>query len=90
MAEGHFSVAWVDAGREPQCPANPLYPSGITIDASGGAEKSCTVPLGYPAKRCGRYEVECKICGVTAAITTAGRADDPSSVKLACKRLFNA
>lgn len=87
---GRFSVAWVDAGREPQCSPNPIYPTGIDLDASGGLHQACTADLPYPAKRCGRYEVECKICGVTAVVTTAGRADDPRSVRLACKRLFSA
>ncbi len=90
MSDGRFSVAWVDAGREPQCPPNPLYPTGIELDASGGVHQACTADLPYPAKRCGRYEVKCRICGVIAAVTTAGRLDDPRTVRVPCKRLSEA
>ena len=36
-------------------------------------------------ERCGVYLVECKICGSSVALTTAGRIDDPRSVTIACK-----
>jgi len=78
-------VTWVDAGREPQCPPNPAYPNGIDLDASRGADKTCKVDLPYPARRCGRYEVKCSACGATLAVTTAGRTDDPRSVRIACQ-----
>jgi C4-type Zn-finger protein len=41
--------------------------------------------LPYPAKRCGIYLVVCERCGYSAAITTAGRPDDPRKVTLPCK-----
>ena len=85
MEQAH-RVKWIDAKREPQCPPNPSYPDGIDIDASAGATPSCTVALPYPAKRCGRYEVRCKACGYVAVVTTAGRTDDPKSIRLPCKR----
>lgn len=84
MEQAH-RVKWIDAGREPQCAPNPAYPDGIDLDASDGALSACTVALPYPAKRCGRYEIKCRACGATVACTTAGRVDDPRSIKIACR-----
>lgn len=81
-----MKVEWIDRGTEPQNPPDPNYPMGIDIDASDGAAAACKVQLPYPAKRCGYWYVECPTCGTNALITTAGRPDDPRSVKLACKR----
>lgn len=81
----HFKIEWVDHGREPECSPNPDYPNGIDLDASKGQPVSCHITLPYPARRCGLYVLACTLCGMTAAITTAGRVDDPRSVKLACK-----
>jgi hypothetical protein len=39
----------------------------------------------YPAKRCRFFTLQCSVCGQNAIVTTAGRKDDPRSVKLACK-----
>lgn len=80
------SVTWVDRGREPQCATDPRWPTGIDLDVSEGAEIACTVELPWPAKRCGLYIILCSECGLKAALTTAGRADDPRSLTLACKR----
>lgn len=85
MEQAH-KVKWIDAGREPQHPPWPQWPDGKDVDASLGAANTCTVKLPYPAKRCGRYEVRCKACGSSVAVTTAGRRDDPRSVKIACNR----
>lgn len=82
---GKFMVTWQDAGREPKVAPNPDYPNGVDVDASGGAELTCKVTLPYPAKRIGFYSVICQICGHTSVTTTAGRADDPRSVTVACK-----
>ena len=79
-----FQIHWNDAGREPQCASHPEYPHGIDLDVSEGETTTCTVELPYPAKRCGHYDVSCSLCGYRAIITTAGRADDPRSVKLPC------
>jgi len=81
-----FKVEWIDSGREPRCTPNPAYPDGIDVDASFGASASCMKTLPYPAKRCGIYIVECEVCGVRIGITTAGRMDDPRSLKIACVR----
>lgn len=80
-----MKITWHDSGREPQCASNPAYPDGIDLDGSHGAAASCTAALPYPARRCGLFFVLCETCGVSAAITTAGRPDDPRSVKMACK-----
>jgi hypothetical protein len=83
---GSFKIDWIDRGREPQCPPNPAYPNGVDLD---GALKlgvpTCKTDLPYPAKRCGLYYVECRLCGCNALITTAGRPDDPRSVVMPCK-----
>jgi hypothetical protein len=84
VSEDQFIVQWNDAGREPQCAPNPNYPDGIKLDVSEGATQTCTVDLPYPAKRCGQYIVECCLCGFRVIVTTAGRPDDPTSIKLPC------
>lgn len=80
-------VTWIDHGREPKCAPDPRYPDGIDIDATlGHAVPSCRVELQHPTPRCGAYSVHCKVCGLIVLITTAGRPDDPRSVKLPCRR----
>ena len=81
----HFEIRWEDYGREPRCPPDPAYPEGIDLDASRGKQPSCHITLPHPARRCGLYSLTCRVCGMTAACTTAGRVDDPRSVTLACK-----
>lgn len=79
-----FTIVWIDSGREPKCAPNPAFPDGIDLDAAGPGP-SCKVDLPYPARRCGFFKVECKVCGYRIAITTAGRADDPRSVTVPCQ-----
>jgi hypothetical protein len=79
-------VRWIDRGREPKCAPNPRFPKGVDVDVSRGAAQCCHKMLPYPAKRCGAYIVECSECGVSVGITTAGRVDDPRSVRVACAR----
>ena len=81
-------VHWVDRGYEPTQQPNPAYPNGIDIDMTGGDRlaQGCKTSLPYPAKRVGYYVVTCAKCHMKTIITTAGRPDDPKSVKLACKR----
>lgn len=81
-----FKIGWEDSGREPRCAPNSAFPNGVDADCSAGAAATCTATLPYPAKRCGLYVVECEVCGVRVGITTAGRPDDPRSVKIACIR----
>lgn len=80
-----FDIEWLDAGREPHCPPDPDYPNGKDIDAAVGARRACEVLLKYPAKRCGAYTIECRLCRLRTAVTTTGRPDDPRSVRLPCK-----
>ena len=82
--EQALTVKWIDAGKEPRCAPNPAYPSGIDVDMSLGAARTCTVALPYPARRIGRYEITCRKCGSKFACTTAGRPDDPRSAKVPC------
>jgi hypothetical protein len=78
-------VTWLDEGRRPQHRANPAYPKGIDVDCSGGAKVTCMQALPYPAKGCGQHLVTCELCGQKIIITATGQADDPRSVKIACK-----
>lgn len=78
------SVRFVASGRgKAQCPSNPEYPNGIAVIAFGG-EHACTVKLPYPAPECGFYKVACAMCDSSVAVTAAGRADDPISVRMKC------
>ena len=81
-------VHWVDRGREPTQPPDPNYPNGIDVDLAAGDRlmPSCKTELPYPAKRVGYYVATCAKCGTKLIITTAGRVDDPRSVRLLCKR----
>lgn len=79
-----LQVEWHDLGRAPQCPPNPDYPEGIDIDLAAPGRPVCETALPYPAKRCGFYVVTCSLCGLKVGVTTAGRPDDPRSVKVAC------
>lgn len=83
--EQALTVEWIDRHREPQCPPNPEHPNGIDVDMAHGA-KSCVTDVPYPAKRCGAYLVKCKRCGFSALVTTAGRIDDPRSIRVPCQR----
>jgi hypothetical protein len=82
--EQAIKVDWIDRGREPQCQPDPAYPAGIDLDCSHGAEATCKIDLPYPAKRCGYFVVTCEACLQRIIITTAGRLDDPRSVRLGC------
>ena len=81
-------IQWINSGREPKNPSNPGFPSGIALDLARGAKPSCLIKLPYPAKRVGHYLIKCKTCGWTGVVTTAGRPDDPRSVKVPCHRVL--
>jgi hypothetical protein len=85
MPKSDFEIFWIDREREPENPPDPRYPDGIDIDLALGRQPTCTVKLPYPAPRCGIYSIDCKRCDQFTMVTTAGRPDDPRSVKLACK-----
>ena len=79
------TVEFVPSGRgKAQCAPDPAYPDGIDLDVSLGAA-SCKVDLPYPAPECGHFIVRCGLCGFSAAITAAGRPDDPKSVTIPCQ-----
>lgn len=78
-----FKVIWIDSGHQPRVKPDPDFPNGKDIDT--GERPACKVKLPYPAPRCGLYIVECAKCGTNAAITAAGRPDDPRSLMLPCK-----
>lgn len=67
-------------------PPNPAFPEGMDVDLSQGSAATCSTNLPYPAKRCGFYVVTCEMCGLRVVVTTAGRPDDPRSLKVACKK----
>lgn len=81
-----FHVRWKDGFREPNVVPDPRYPKGVTVDVSDGAMVTCVASLPYPAKRVGLYVIECSACGRRVSCTTAGRPDDPHSIKMACRR----
>jgi hypothetical protein len=80
-----FKIHWIDRGEKPRLQPNPLFPLGKDLDLSQGRE-GCKDALPWPAPRIGYFVVECRRCGANAIITTAGRPDDPRSIKLACDR----
>jgi hypothetical protein len=80
-----LKVEWIDSGLEPKIPPNPDFPRGVDLDLSAGAAKTCSVALPYPADRLGYFVIRCDVCGMSGMVTTAGRADDPRSIKVACK-----
>jgi hypothetical protein len=82
-----LQTTWFDLGREPRVAPNPAFPDGVALDVTTlPGEPSCFVELDYPARRCGYWIVECKACDLSIIITTAGRPDDPRSVRVPCKR----
>jgi hypothetical protein len=90
-----LKVVWFDGHREPKMPPDPRFPNGIDMDLSMagpardtyemGAPKTCTTAVPYPAKRVGYYIITCELCDQRIVVTTAGRPDDPRSVKIKCK-----
>ena len=83
-----IDVKFNDSGREPSQKADPRFPRGMTISMARPGQTSCTYNLPYPAPRCGIYSISCNICGLTVAVTVAGRADDPNKITLPCKRVL--
>ncbi len=79
-----IDVTFLDSGREPKCKPDPAYPEGKAINLACDQFKSCTKNLPWPAPRCGVYAIECKVCGFSAAITVAGRPDDPRIITMPC------
>jgi hypothetical protein len=82
---GSFDIKFLTAGRKATQPPNPAYPNGIDIDVSRGADRTCVVKLPSPARCCGVWHVKCRACGFVAAVTAAGRPDDPRTLRMPCK-----
>jgi hypothetical protein len=80
-----MKVTFLDSGHEPKCAPDPAFPEGRDVDLSKGASKTCAADLPYPAPRCGVMMLKCERCGYSAAVTVAGRIDDPRKVTLPCK-----
>lgn len=85
-----FKVSWIQRGGRPTEKANPAYPNGVDVDLTCGVDLFCTLNLPYPPEHpnIGMYVVECMLCGTTVTCTTAGRTDDPRSLKIACKGML--
>lgn len=86
----HLSFIWVDRHRDPKCAPDPRYPNGKDVDLAGFDIPTCKVDLPCPAPRIGLYVITCHKCGMSVAATTAGRPDDPRSVRFPCKRHTDA
>lgn len=82
-----LEVQWFDRGFVATKPADPRYPIGMDIvEPSFDPEQpSCSTALKWPAPRCGHHVVLCDTCGKSITVTTAGRLDDPRSLKINCK-----
>ena len=81
-----IDVIFLDSGREPKCKPDPKYPDGMPVNlTTSPLQKFCCRNLPYPAPRCGVYQIKCTKCGFTAAITVAGRPDDPRTVTMPCQ-----
>jgi hypothetical protein len=89
---GTHEIKFIPSGRgQARCKPNPHHPHGIKIRLDAESLKRmraplapCVVKLPYPAPECGWFEVKCRACGLSVAITAAGRPDDPVSAELPC------
>jgi hypothetical protein len=84
-ATPRFAIDWVNALRDAHFPADPLYPNGHAMDVALDAPRACRAELPYPAARVGIYIVHCRVCDYRIALATAGRCDDPCSVRVPCR-----
>ena len=86
MADPAFKVSWEWRSREPaKHPPDPDYPYGIAINLGRSRGPTCEAALPYPAPGVGTWFIVCERCGYSAAVTAAGRADDPTKVRVSCK-----
>lgn len=82
-------VSWHSAGGKAQCPPDPDFPNGKPVEiaflpAEGDVSVCDEIELQHPAPERGLWVIECAVCGRKAAITAAGRPDDPSTVRVSC------
>lgn len=85
VVESRFLVDWVDGHREATFAADAAYPDGTAIDVALDATRACRLELPYPAARCGLWVITCRRCAYSIALATAGRRDDPRSVRVPCR-----
>lgn len=75
-----------------ECPPNPDYPNGMDVevisasmtDEERARAPHCKIELPYPAAGVGYLLIECDGCGRNALLSTAGRVDDPRTIRLPC------
>jgi hypothetical protein len=84
--KGDWEISWLDRGRDPTCAPDPNYPNGKDVDVVVCPDKPiCEGELQpYPAPRCGLIMIKCNRCGSVTGVTTAGRPDDPRSLRMNC------
>lgn len=81
-----IDVKFIDEGRTATEKPDPKFPDGRDLNiAPHVLAKVCCRNLPYPAPRCGQYAIRCRVCGLTALVSVAGRPDDPRTITLACK-----
>lgn len=85
---GQFTVKATHRRGPPQQPPDPRYPQGIDVQSAAPGLPSCKVDLPYPAPERLVWAITCRRCGYRAAVTAAGRLDDPRSVTLPCAALL--
>ena len=83
--KGQFDIKPMLRRGPPQCPPNPDYPNGVDVQEAAPGVPSCRADLPYPAPERLVWQVRCRRCGFSLAITAAGRLDDPRSVTVPCK-----
>jgi len=84
-AKPQFSITATARRGPPQCPPNPAFPEGVHRMEAALGVPSCRAELPYPAPERLVWVVRCRRCGLSLAITAAGRADDPRSVTMPCR-----
>lgn len=89
MIEGKFIIRWVDGSHAAPPLSGSAFPDGLDADISGDVpvDRICSTALPYPSQGYGKYIIECTVCPLVVAVTTAGRVGDPKSIKFACGRM---
>ena len=85
MLNDNLKIRFQTLHRQARCAPDPAYPEGIDVDNTEGQLPSCYTKLPYPAECCGIFLVTCEVCHKRYAITTAGRPDDPRSLRILCE-----
>ena len=82
-----FRVMFKGTGRKaPPAPKSRTLEGVDIITPCPEGQPSCRVPLPCPAKEIGGWMVECTICQATVSCMAQGRADDPRSITIPCKK----